>query len=419
MLKIKFGKGSLSEASKKPSDAWTLAVDRLSKKEKGERDIKLLLEAGYAPVMRFKSHEYFKDDPELNYITPLLGEGAYGKVYECVDQRGHRAAVKITYKYAYDEEMGRWEKVDDNVNEFNVRKRLKDLTDQLPRSVSKHIVKLKDAREVNLPTREKSAYIMALEMMAPMNDTERKILYSGLSSISSDRDPGVMLNKMIKYPNQMYVVVKQYLLEDDNKLDYLTDGHTLPRFAEGWDSLKVKKIVLGHLNSLKEDVAGTANQSADYKKIVDDISEIFADTIIDNIWHDSKLIKDEVPTFFDRRAVELKRISTKQIKEEFFIWLKYAIINAFLTKLEYTNKSPEGEYTFGGWFSDSRGNIDKEDEKSMTKDVRSFVKALIYLAEKYKIKWGDLHSKNVMMHPRTRDYVAVDIGLFSMPNKKD
>lgn len=417
MLKIKFRKGSLSEAGKKPSDAWTLAVARLSPKEKGESDIKILLEAGYAPVMRFKSHDYFKDDPELNYVTALLGEGAFGKVYECVDQRGHRVAVKITYKYAYDEETGRWDKVDDNINEFNIRKRLKDLTDQLPRAVSKHIVKLKDAREISLPTREKSAYVMALEMMVPMNDTQRKILYSGMSSISPERDPTVMLNKMLQYPNQIYVLVKQYLLEDEAKLENLTDGHTLPKFAEGWDSSKVKKIVLGHLNNLKGDVASTANKTADYKDIVDDISDTFADTIIDNIWHDSKLTKDEIPVFFDPRAVELKRISTKAIKQEFFIWLKYAIINAFLTKLEYTNETPDDEYTFGGWFSDSRGTISKEDEKSMTKEVRSFVKALIYLVDKYGIKWGDLHAKNVMIHPRTGDYVAVDIGLFSMPRK--
>jgi hypothetical protein len=415
MLKIKFRKGSLSEAGKKPSDAWALAYNRLSDVELMDKNIKILLRAGYVPIMRFKQTDY---DEASGYVTSMLGQGAYGAVYECVDKKGHRLAVKVSNKYEYDDESGRWEFIDDNENEFQIRKKLKSLTDELPKSVSKHIVKLKDAIEVPTGGRQKGAYVMALELMVPMNETQRKILYSGMNSISPERDPTVMLNKMLQYPNQIYVLVKQYLLEDEAKLENLTDGYTLPKFAEGWDSSKIKKIILGHLNDLKDDVASTANKTADYKSIVDDISDTFADTIVDNIWHDSKLTKDEIPVFFDPRAVELKRISTKAIKQEFFVWLKYAIINAFLTKLEYTNETPEGEYTFGSWFSDSRGTISKEDEKTMTKEVRSFVKALLYLVENYGIKWGDLHAKNVMIHPRTGDYVAVDIGLFKMSNKK-
>ena len=269
LLRESAEKKARKKTAKKPDEAWSLAYNRLSDEDVRDKNISILLKAGYVPIMRFKQRDF---DAAGGYITGMLGEGAYGAVYECVDKNGHRLAVKVSHKYEYDDETRRWEKIDDNENEFLVRKRIKELTDELPKSVSKHIVKLKDAIEVPTGNRQKGAYVMALELMQPMNELQKKILYSGMNSISGQREPGVMLNNMLRYPNQIFVLVKQYLLEDENKLDYLTDGYRLPKFAEGWDAMKIKKIVLGHLNNLKGDVAATANQSADYKNIVDDIS---------------------------------------------------------------------------------------------------------------------------------------------------
>jgi hypothetical protein len=51
--------------------------------------------------------------------------------------------------------------------------------------------------------------------------------------------------------------------------------------------------------------------------------------------------------------------------------------------------------------------IEKGNEKQ-----KSFMLAMKYLAEKHGIYYGDLHQDNVMINPKTGDYVATDIGLF-------
>lgn len=51
--------------------------------------------------------------------------------------------------------------------------------------------------------------------------------------------------------------------------------------------------------------------------------------------------------------------------------------------------------------------IEKGNEKQ-----KSFMLAMKYLAEKHGIHYDDLHEQNVMINPKTGDYVATDIGLF-------
>lgn len=64
--------------------------------------------------------------------------------------------------------------------------------------------------------------------------------------------------------------------------------------------------------------------------------------------------------------------------------------------------------------------FDIDDEKQSLKydktfeKQKSFQKALFYLADHFNIAWRDLHEQNVMVRPSTRDYVAVDIGLFKI-----
>ena len=39
---------------------------------------------------------------------------------------------------------------------------------------------------------------------------------------------------------------------------------------------------------------------------------------------------------------------------------------------------------------------------------------LLYLKDVYDIKWNDVHEANVMMRPKTGDFVISDSGLFEM-----
>ena len=51
--------------------------------------------------------------------------------------------------------------------------------------------------------------------------------------------------------------------------------------------------------------------------------------------------------------------------------------------------------------------------RDMPEGTKSFIGALLYLAHEKGIFFKDLHEANVMVDPKTGDYVAVDIGMFT------
>ena len=59
------------------------------------------------------------------------------------------------------------------------------------------------------------------------------------------------------------------------------------------------------------------------------------------------------------------------------------------------------------------------DYDNMTPRVRSFYKALEFMSGKHGIGWGDMHPGNVMINPKTGDYVASDIGSYNQRNNPD
>ena len=80
---------------------------------------------------------------------------------------------------------------------------------------------------------------------------------------------------------------------------------------------------------------------------------------------------------------------------------------------------------YGSFLTKLRVSDDKEKirdkfeqiSQDMPEKVRNFMAALMTLALDRGILWRDLHEGNVMVDPQTREYVAVDVGLFTTESK--
>jgi len=71
-------------------------------------------------------------------------------------------------------------------------------------------------------------------------------------------------------------------------------------------------------------------------------------------------------------------------------------------------------YAFDNSYDDNlRRDLDSPVVKMFEKQ-RSFVSSLLYLKEKFNIEYKDLHGMNVMANMETGDYIATDIGFFTM-----
>jgi hypothetical protein len=62
----------------------------------------------------------------------------------------------------------------------------------------------------------------------------------------------------------------------------------------------------------------------------------------------------------------------------------------------------------------ARRALTSADYENMPPNVRKFYKSLEWLADTHNIKWDDLHDGNVMIDPVTNEYVALDMGQFSL-----
>ena len=65
-----------------------------------------------------------------------------------------------------------------------------------------------------------------------------------------------------------------------------------------------------------------------------------------------------------------------------------------------------------------RRPLTEVDYENMPLNVRKFYKALEWLADEKDIKWDDLYDSNVMIDPKTGEYVAVDLGQFTLKGRK-
>jgi len=142
-----------------------------------------MLENGYIPINRppvqyaaRKKKDSYDDYDDFNDIQPdmsaKIGEGAYGVVYEATKVgTDKRYAVKIT----------------DDANEVNIRRKLEAAREKLPESIMAHFVRVQDIveldKEQSKVRNQKPLYLIAMQLVRPMNNFESTALYAGVSAL--------------------------------------------------------------------------------------------------------------------------------------------------------------------------------------------------------------------------------------------
>lgn len=149
----------------------------------------------------------------------LLGEGAYGKVYDAMYD-GKRAAVKITY----------------DKQDADAYKKIKEKRDQLPENIARHLPHVYAQFEDDTYTEGKTLYITVMEILRPISDE--------LASLHFYADTDVYNQEVVEF-----VKNKSLSATIDNLEDIMRD--ICSKF--GLDSSIIEKILnSAHLERFKE-----------------------------------------------------------------------------------------------------------------------------------------------------------------------
>lgn len=378
-------------------NSFESAKKLISKKDlEKNRDFKALMGLDYVPIM--------KHDLKTHQFSAFLGAGVFGKVYEVTDKKGGRWAAKLTWM---DSETTEFEI--DKMTEFRVRSKLEEIRDSLPESVSKHIIKVHKIKKVKYKDEETQmvVFVYIMQLARKMTDIESQVLYSGQNSLMSD----LKLKNLILYPNQLYLLAKKAIIENN----YFESGN--PYILRN-KAKELKKFLIGFL---PDAVKLSEKQKQEFYKLSstrklkrnkDVLYSFISKAVANNIFaHD--VIDPETLMSFARPELS----STKERINQNFINFKTTLINWFQNTIDDSLFSEivsitNGDVKFTADFYDFEHD-DLVDLKA-PEEVKSFISALFYLHDKFGIAWGDLHSGNVMVDPKTGDYLAVDVGLFDI-----
>jgi serine/threonine protein kinase len=401
-----------------------------------------MLRNGYIPVNRPQEDLYDDDTGEPINMSAKLGEGAFGIVYEATKAgTDKRYAVKIT----------------DDTNEVRIRKMLEDTREKLPESIMDHFVKVEDIIEVeSKPVSTygtKKKFLVAMQLVRPMNKFESTALFQGVSA----------LERMTADFNSKYIIKDKKIFKDlfNNRIMKFSFADDLIFNFSSIRTLKGSKPT----DKEKEAFAEKANQLD--QKLTDDLMKGLDDSML-SFWKEiiTRLLteqnSDDVSSFgalYGYAAVEVAAELCKQIAKKdgkrYELLLKEMGLGEALERdgpledylfdrilnlssqfeLGMRNEwkdfiknrygKEQGEfkmkYTYGDFINTLRVGEDKkkirekfnEIAQKMPEKVKNFMGALMTLALDEGILWRDLHEGNIMIDPQTREYVAVDVGLFS------
>ncbi len=118
-------------------------------------------------------------------------------------------------------------------------------------------------------------------------------------------------------------------------------------------------------------------------------------------------VKEHVDAIKEQNIIQVERELRKQGLKEKEIKKRIDILR---------KKDIEPEFDFPTSYR-SRRPLRPSDYDNLPPNVRRFVKALEWLADEKGIKWDDLHQGNVMIDPKTGEYVALDMGQFNLPGR--
>jgi hypothetical protein len=412
-----------------------------------DKDIKqnpgygFMLRNGYIPVNR-PQEDLYDDNDEPISMSAKLGEGAFGVVYEATKAgTDKRYAVKIT----------------GDTNEVRIRKMLEDAREKLPESIMAHFVRVDDIIEVESTAVStygtKKKFLIAMQLVRPMNKFESTALFQGVSA----------LTRMTADFNSKYIIkdpkiFKEIFTNRVMKFDFSDD--LMVHFAAS-RTAKGKKPT----DDERRKFAEMARQFD--QKFSDDLLKGLNDSLL-GFWRETitKLLAgqnvDDLSSYgslYGYAAVELatelcKEIAKKDGKRYGLLFKEMGLLEALerdgsledylfdrilnlssqfefgmrtewkdFIKNRYGKEQGEFKmkYTYGDFVNTLRAGEDKgkirekfnEIAEKMPEKVKNFMGALMTLALDEGILWRDLHEGNIMVDPQTREYIAVDVGLFS------
>lgn len=371
-----------------------------------DKDIKLIpgfaeiLHMGYVPLMRpnLDMRGASGDGGEESGYAPkmisLLGYGAFGSVYEVVDKTGKRFAAKVAQASH-----------SQNKQEFLVRTRIEELRKSLPPAIAKHFVRLHEVKKLQL-TKHGEYFIFIMDFGRKMNPTEEQILYKGFGTIKQN----LVFSKYRLYPNS-FVADFNNILKSDSTLE---SGNTyIKKEKVALVKSNIMKIVQKNKEKLAEMNFGDSGMTSPTFIAFSAAGKIYADLIASDLWSGPFELKSDML----KPGVELGSALNKLQR------LITNLITEFIS--EKIEQFSSGDFKFGGiggeWrtYAYTHKNFDEEAERAFNKSaapkaVKSFINALLYLKKNHNISWNDLAERNVMISPKTGDYIAVDVGLFEI-----
>lgn len=367
-----------------------------------------ILRMGYVPVMRpnlktsgpaaewaremaARVHNSVPANLRNDYIpkfNSLLGFGAFGAVFEVVDKRGKRYAAKIA-------------NATDNRNkkEFYIRTNIERIRSSMPPDVSKHFVRLYEVKKLKL-TEHGEFYIFIMDFVRKMNPTETQVLYEGLGFLKQD----LIYQKYIDHPNQFFIE-----FEKNNKI---------PK------SKVFKEDEIAALKTFLLEIMKKNKQKFSRLKYEHGSSYAFADSIFNELLSDDLYFdknKHKVLQTFFKPETDLST-GISDIKKWFldttikFIAEKIESMRSGYFKFSDDKNLQNSNSDVSNVSRFSYKNFNKEQFKKLQapEEVKSFINALLYLKEKYKIGWADLHKDNVMIDIKTGNYIVADLGHFEV-----
>jgi len=396
-----------------------------------------MLRNGYIPVGRDTV-----DEEGDRVFSAKLGEGAFGVVYEATKVgTDKRYAVKIT----------------GDTNEVRIRKMLEDAREKLPESIMAHFVRVDDIIEVeSTPVSTygtKKKFLIAMQLVRPMNKFESTALFKGVSE----------LTRMTADFNSKYIIKDPKIFKElfNNRIMKFSFADDL---IFNFSSIRASKGSKP-TDKEKESFAEKAHQLD--QKLSDDLMKGLDDSML-GFWKETmtRLLAsqntDDLSSYgslYGYAAVEVvvelcKEIAKKDgkryellLKEmglgealerdgplEDYLFdrivnlssqFEHGMRNEWKDFIKNRYGKEQGEfkmkYAYGDFVNTLKAGEDKgkirekfnEIAEKMPEKVKNFMGALMTLALDEGILWRDLHEGNVMIDPQTREYVAVDVGLFS------
>lgn len=463
MIKIKFGKGSVKEATEKDVKADELTdsdIDLLKTLDLKDvelndldraGDYQFMLDSGYIPVERPSTHTKITpkvakgkgEKPEYS-MSALLGAGAFGTVYEATKAgTDRRYAVKIT----------------SDPQEFRVRTRIEGIRESLPPEVAQHFVKMEEVKE-EIPSADKkvSTYrspvvnrLIALQLVRPMNSVEQTALFRGTAglerfianfkgqdkitdfkSYKASFDSGLRrapVPELMKFfPRKMFPNTVEARKAFEKFADLLLNDleEALDKFGED-NYVKIAK------NTLKVAEAAEIHELVGlYKFTQIEVVKNLLNTVLsdgDKIKTYSQYFSPKFVPAGDITDI-LHRDITIMLTSDYLV--NHAVIqfrkvsgldNATPKKSEITMRLDYNDIasTLTGGdrskFDDENYILNKLEDFDMPEKVRSLMYALLYVAAKHGIYFADMHEKNIMVDPRTGEYMVVDVGMFRMASQ--